>query len=155
MTEWKFNRVNSKGDAVFRRDTNESIDFVENYLIKNGISYYGSGHSMLYIENNIGVEYVYYYTTGRWSKKKKTYDKHYHSKGIEHFVTAYLNNYSVEQQTKQKEWDLEKQERDAKRVKEQSKTTEEKIAELMEKRDAVNARRTELRRAKNAIKKSS
>ena len=32
MGKWKYVRTNSKGDAVFRKDTNESLEFVENYL---------------------------------------------------------------------------------------------------------------------------
>jgi hypothetical protein len=154
-SEWKYNRTNSKGEVVFRRDTNETVDFVETYLIKNNISYMGSGTTMLYIENKAGKEYAYYCTTGRWSVKKRVYDKHYHSKGIEDFVTNYLNRFADDQTIKQKEWDLEKQKRDAKRAKELSKTREERMAEYIEKKDAVRARRTELRRAKNATKKLS
>ena len=34
MSEYKYKRTTSKGEKVFRRDTNESIDDVEKYLIK-------------------------------------------------------------------------------------------------------------------------
>jgi len=155
-SEWAYVRTNSKDEKVFRRNTNESLSFVTEYLDEKKILYeivYSAG--LLFIENEIKVTYVYYWSTGRWSKKKRTYNKHYHSKGIDHFTTTYLNDYSEEQQTRQKQWDLEKQERDAKRAKEQSKTKEERIAEYIEKKDAVRARRTELRRAKNANKKLS
>ena len=155
-SEWSYVRTNSKDERVFRRNTNESLSFVTEYLDDKKIPYeVVNSAGLIFIDNEIKIRYVYYWSTGRWSKKKRTYDKHYHSKGIDHFTTTYLNDYSDERQAKQKQWDLEKQERDAKRAKEQSKTVEERIAELMEKRDAVNARRTELRRAKNATKKLS
>ena len=72
-SEWQYKRTNSKGEAVLRRDTNETVDFVETYLIKNKIPYMGSGTTMLYIENKAGKEYAYYCTTGRWSIKKRVY----------------------------------------------------------------------------------
>jgi len=107
MSEYKYKRTTSKGEKVFRRDTNESIDDVEKYLIKNKIPYRGTGTSMLYIENKAGKEYAYYCTTGRWSIKKRVYKHHYHSKGIEDFVTNYLNRFADEQIAKQKEWMVE------------------------------------------------
>ena len=31
-SEWKYERTNSKGERVYRRDTNESLAFVTEYL---------------------------------------------------------------------------------------------------------------------------
>ena len=34
MSEWKYVRTNSKGKKIYRRDTNESLEFVLDYLEK-------------------------------------------------------------------------------------------------------------------------
>ena len=88
--EWEFVRKNSKGEAIFRKDTNETLEFVENYLQENNIKYcISEAASMLWIKNQEDREYVYYWTTGRWSRRKPKYKVHYHSNGIDDFVTRY------------------------------------------------------------------
>lgn len=100
---WKFVRHNSKGEAVFRKDTNETLEFVEKYLQDNKIDYMVNiPASLLWITNDEAKEYVYYWTTGRWAKRQRTYLKHYHSNGIEDFVTRFLNRFA-EQNKKERQ----------------------------------------------------
>lgn len=90
--KWTYVRTNSKGENIFRKETNESLDFVCNYLLKSNIHYeINKAASLLVVHNKIGKEYMYYWTTGRWSPRKIKYNKHYHSDGIEDFVKKYLN----------------------------------------------------------------
>ena len=102
-SEWKYVRTNSKGEKVYRRDTNESLDFVTEYLDKKEIPYeVNKSAGLLYIDNIANVTYVYYWSTGRWSKRKtsiRQYKQHFHSKGIDDFVTNYLNKYAEERMT--------------------------------------------------------
>ena len=102
-SEWKYVRTNSKGEKVYRRDTNESLDFVTEYLDKKEIPYeVNKSAGLLYIDNIANITYVYYWSTGRWSKRKTTikqYKKHFHSKGIEDFTTNYLSKYAEEHVT--------------------------------------------------------
>tara|TARA_R110001599_G_C11800152_1_gene614774 strand:+ start:46 stop:429 length:384 start_codon:yes stop_codon:yes gene_type:complete len=112
MTEWQYVRKNSKGEAVFRKDTEESLEFVMEYLNTKEIPFdvvYGA--SFMYIENRANRDYVYYWTTGRWSIKKRVYESHYYSDGIDDFVTRFLNKYADEQIAQRKMWDEEKAER--------------------------------------------
>jgi len=100
--DWKYVRTNSKGEPIFRRDTNESLEFVTNYLNDKDIPYeICKTAGLIWIDNIAEVTYVYYWTTGRWAIRKtnKKYKKHYHSKGIDDFVTNYLNKYADEQMT--------------------------------------------------------
>ena len=114
MGKWKYVRTNSKGDAVFRKDTNESLEFVENYLKEKEIEYcINLPASLIYIENEEGREYVYYWTTGRWYRRKPKYKVHYHSNGIDDFVTRFLNRF-VEQNKIERE--LKNEQDDNKRV---------------------------------------
>tara|TARA_B110000285_G_scaffold14174_1_gene13956 strand:+ start:206 stop:547 length:342 start_codon:yes stop_codon:yes gene_type:complete len=99
-----FNRLNSKGQAIFRRDTNETLEEVENYLMDKDIDYDVRGSTMLWIRTLRGC-YSYYYTTGRWSPyiprgaTKNGYPKkHYNSKGISDFVERFAtkkDNYEM------------------------------------------------------------
>ena len=38
-SEWEYVRKNSKGETIFRRNTNEEFDFVCDYLEDNNIPY--------------------------------------------------------------------------------------------------------------------
>jgi hypothetical protein len=102
-SEWKYERTNSKGERVYRRDTNESLAFVTEYLDEKKIPYeISKSAGLLFIDNIADTTYVYYWSTGRWSKRKTTirqYKKHFHSKGIEDFTTNYLNKYAEEHMT--------------------------------------------------------
>ena len=93
--EWTYVRTNSKGEPVFRRDTNEDLDFVENYLIDKNIPYeLRTGATLMYIYNKDGKRYAYYWTTGRWSVENAIAKGHYHSKGIDDFVNRFLNRFA-------------------------------------------------------------
>ena len=103
VNDWKYVRTNSKGDAIFRKDTNETLEFVEKYLKDKDIEYsVNRAASMIWITNQEGREYVYYWTTGRWSKRRMSYKIHYRSNGIDDFVTRFLNRF-VEENKKERE----------------------------------------------------
>ena len=99
-----FDRVNFKGEVVFRRNTKETLHEVENYLELKGIEYeVRSGAKILWIRTNRGL-YSYYYTTGRWSPYVKGGypKKHYKSNGIVDFITRFATG-SLKQMYKKKE----------------------------------------------------
>jgi len=81
-----------------RRNTNETIEDVFKYLKDNKIKFKDTrkSNSIITIYNNNKEEYGYVYNTGRWSTYKGFKVKHYHSKGIEDFVTKYLNKFVEE-----------------------------------------------------------
>jgi hypothetical protein len=91
--EYKYVRTNSKGEKIFRKDTNESLDFVTKFLEDRNIEYETRiGGSLIYIYNDEGKCYAYYWTTGRWSAHRAIAHKHYRSDGIEDFVSRFLCN---------------------------------------------------------------
>ena len=104
-SEWKFVRKNSKGESILRRDTNETLEEVLDFLkdIK-GIEvevFLKATLISIYVDWR---RYDYYWTTGRWCQRKSNYPKtHYHSKGIEDFCNRFLKkdikNYSEEPDT--------------------------------------------------------
>ena len=92
-SEYRYVRTNSKGVRIYRRDTNESLDYVTKFLEDRNIDYETRiGGSLIYIYNDEGKCYAYYWTTGRWSAHKAITHKHYSSKGIEDFTDRFLNN---------------------------------------------------------------
>jgi hypothetical protein len=102
--KWEYVRTNSKGEAIFRKDTNESLEFVYNYLDKHGIQYdAATAGSCITIYNKQQRRYVYYWTTGRWSPRRLSSRKHFHSNGIADFVERYLNKYVEQNLQEQKE----------------------------------------------------
>ena len=94
-SEWKYVRTNSKGKKIYRRDTNESLEFVLDYLKKQELRYkICMSASFIYISNLANIQYLYYWTTGRWCVRQPHitfYTRHEHSKGIEDFVTNHLH----------------------------------------------------------------
>lgn len=97
-SEWTYVRTNSKGKRIFRRDTEESLEFVEQYLTEKKIPYeLREGATLMYIFNRDGRRYAYYWTTGRWSADNAIVDEHYHSNGINDFVTRFLNKFAKEE----------------------------------------------------------
>ena len=96
---WKFDRVNSKGEVIFKHYTEESLEDVKKYLTKKNIYFEETKTKMLRIFYNDNM-YSYYYTTGRWAKympKTSGYPKeHYHSKNIHDFFTRFLQSNSNE-----------------------------------------------------------
>ena len=85
-----YDRTNSKGKAIFRRDTNESLDDVKEYLDSEHIEY-----EVKPVANMVWVyrdkKYGYYYTTGRWAPfVRGAYPKkHYRSNGIKDFIVRF------------------------------------------------------------------
>ena len=92
---WTFNRVNSKGEKIFRHDTNQTLEEVTDYLEDNDIEYEPKPKGrMIWIYNDLDEQFAYYYTTGRWApfiEGRHHPSKHYSSKGIEDFVNRFLN----------------------------------------------------------------
>ena len=102
--KWEYVRTNSKGERIFRKDTNETLEFVCEYLDNNNIEYeVVLSASLIIIYSKADKPYVYYWTTGRWSRKKRSYTKHFHSNGIADFVERYLNKYADEHIREQQE----------------------------------------------------
>ncbi len=127
MSEYKYARTNSKGEVILRRDTEEDLTFVMEYLNENKIPFeYIDSATMFYIENRAGVRYAYYYTTGRWAIKSRNRKKHYQSKGIADFVDRFLNKYADEQIEQHKIW-----------AEERKKKREEYFKRKMEKLNAA------------------
>ena len=99
-----FDRVNFKGEVVFRRNTKETLHEVENYLELKGIEYeVRSDARMLWIKTNRGL-YSYCYPTGRWSPYVLGGypKKQYKSDGIIDFIMRFATG-SLKQMYKKKE----------------------------------------------------
>ena len=97
---WTYVGKNSKGESKFRKYTNETLEYVKDFLDKKEIAYFVREQQALifiYKEKDpasmYSSRYAYYYTTGRWGSDKRR--KHYHSDGIEHFMNTYYT--TVEQ----------------------------------------------------------
>ena len=92
--DWKFDRVNSQGEVIFRHNTNETVEQVIKFLEDKNVEYElteGAGSTMFWIYCN-ATKYSYYSTTGRWSPiKKNNYPtKHYSSTNIKDFYERFL-----------------------------------------------------------------
>ena len=110
---WTYVGKNSKGESKFRKYTNETLEYVKDFLDKKEIAYFVREQQALifiYKEKDpasmYSSRYAYYYTTGRWGSDKRR--KHYHSDGIEHFMSTYYT--TVEQDKKY--WDDLKDQKD-------------------------------------------
>ena len=95
MSEYRFDRVNSKGEVMFKRDTNESLEDVEKYLTSKSIEYEIKEQAHMIKIITEGRDYSYYYATGRWSPYKEYLGgypkKYYKSNGIEDFITRFID----------------------------------------------------------------
>ena len=92
MSGYKYAKRTKKGEAVFRRDTNESLEFIIDYLKTNNIDHtYKKFDPMVVVTNKKNKDYMYYWTTGRWSPIHRSNRIHYRSNGIKNFVDKYLN----------------------------------------------------------------
>ena len=110
-SEWQYVGKNSKGEPKFRRYTNQTLEYVKEYLDNLDIVYLARPEaSVIFIyrekdpKSQYSSRYSYYYTTGRWGNDKRS--KHYHSNGIEHFMEKY---YTTLEEGKLK-WEQNKQE---------------------------------------------
>ena len=86
-----FDRVNFKDEVVFRRNTKETLEEVEEYLNFMDILYVvRNDDKMVWIKTDRGV-YSYYYTTGRWNVYlPRGYEhKNYKSNGIVDFIQRF------------------------------------------------------------------
>jgi hypothetical protein len=90
--KWKAVRENSKGETVWRHDTDEGLEEVTDYLNKNNIKYEVKENAGMLKIHYETTSYAYYYTTGRWSPyiTGSFPKKHYHSKGIEDFINRFI-----------------------------------------------------------------
>lgn len=91
---WVYAGRNSKGEPKFKKPTNQTLEYVKEYLDNKGIAYVvHEKQSLMFIykdkepQTRYSKRYAYYYTTGRWGDDKRK--KHYHSDGIEHFIETY------------------------------------------------------------------
>ena len=88
---WKFDRVNSKGEVIWKHLTEQSLEEVLSFLEEKDIYYEKTkGHFLrIYYE---GVMYAYYYTTGRWARyiSRGYPKKHYRSINIQDFYKRFL-----------------------------------------------------------------
>jgi len=95
--KWEYVRTNSKGEAVFRKETGQSLEYVCEYLDKNHIDYEVIlSATLIVVYSKANRPYMYYWSTGRWTPRRKSYKKHFHSDGVEDFVSKYLNKYADE-----------------------------------------------------------
>lgn len=92
--KWNYVGSNSKGEAKFKRYTNQTLAHVKDYLDTLGICYYAHEDArVIFIYKDkepksvYSNRYSYYYTTGRWGNDKR--EKHYSCEGIEHFMQTY------------------------------------------------------------------
>ena len=99
---WVYVGSNSKGEPKFRKYTNQTLEFVKDYLDKKGLAYFvHEKQSLIFIykdkepKSRFSSRYAYYYTTGMWGSDKRK--KHYQSKGIEHFVETYYRSREQDQ----------------------------------------------------------
>ena len=86
-----FDRVNFKDEVVFRRNTKETLEEVEEYLNFMDILYVvRSGDKTVWIKTDKGI-YSYYYTTGRWNVylPRGYAHKNYKSNGIVDFIQRF------------------------------------------------------------------
>ena len=102
-----FDRVNFKDEVVFRRNTKETLEEVEEYLNFIDVLYISrrvdDDDKTVWIKTDRGV-YSYYYPTGRWNVHlPRGYShKNYKSNGIVDFITRFATG-SLKQMYKKKE----------------------------------------------------
>jgi len=92
--KWEYVGRKSNGEPKFRKFTHQSVEHVKEYLDEKGIAYMYVDHPKMFFiykekepKDRYAPRYSYYYTTGMWGSDKRR--KHYHSKGIEHFIDTY------------------------------------------------------------------
>ena len=96
QTEYYYVRTNKSGEAVLRRDTDETVKYVSEVLEDNGIpfEYKSGGYCFVIYKEETGKYYQYFNTTGRWGVfrgGKRRPAKHYSSKGIQDFLDRFFN----------------------------------------------------------------
>lgn len=89
---WSFAGTNY-GKAIFRHDTNESLEDILKYLDAEKITYaVTKAPHMLTLRSAKGIVYSYHWNTGRWAtfKNGSLPHKHYRATGIKDFITKFL-----------------------------------------------------------------
>jgi len=93
-SNWVYVGYGKKTGPKFRRYTGETLEYIKDYLNNLGVPFRVENNgNLLFIykesepEGRFSPRYSYYPTTGRWGKDNRS--KHYHSKGIEDFMTNY------------------------------------------------------------------
>ena len=93
-SEWKFIRVDKEGAPVFRRDTNETAEYVGKVLNELGIPFVfqNTGSCFRIYNEEKRKNYQYYYSTGRWGVYNgwTRPSKHYRSKSIKDFLERFF-----------------------------------------------------------------
>lgn len=93
-TEWVYVGKDKDGKPKLKRLTHESAEFVADMLNEREIPFeFKPGAHMFRVYNPKTHQwYQYFYTTGKWGVYyySKRPEKHYHSKGVEDFITRYL-----------------------------------------------------------------
>ena len=93
-SEWLFVRKNSKGENIFRRETNQTAEHAATVLNNKEIAfvYSDSGSCFRMYNETENRHYQYYPTTGRWGvyHYQKRPSKHYHSRSIEDFLNRFF-----------------------------------------------------------------
>lgn len=92
--QWIYAGKGKDGKPKLKRLTHESAEFVADVLNKSEIPFeFSDTAHMFKIYHPINHKmYQYFYTTGKWGMYYygRRPDKHYHSNGIENFITKYL-----------------------------------------------------------------
>ena len=95
--EWHYTSTNSQGKKKFKRNTDESFEFVIDYLGKRGILdvFHNPRPAFIMFHLEQGDKVQYFWTTGRWavmdSFTRNLPSKHYHSKGINDLFETYFD----------------------------------------------------------------
>jgi len=96
FSEWRFVKKDKDGNPVFRRDTNETAEYVASVLNNKDIPFVfqEKGSCFRIYSEEKDKNYQYYHTTGRWGVYKGTTrpSKHYHSKSIVDFLDRFFFN---------------------------------------------------------------
>lgn len=94
VNDYQYYKTNSKGEAVFRRNTNQNLEEVKKYLNEHDIRYENRLEATaLKIYNKKEHHYIYYWTTGRWKPYDRKKAPHYRSNSVQDFVKKYLNRF--------------------------------------------------------------
>lgn len=93
-TEWVYVGKDKEGRPKLKRLTHETAEFVADVLNARDIpfEFKECAHMFRVYNPKNHKSYQYFYTTGKWGCYyfNKRPEKHYHSKGIEDFITRYL-----------------------------------------------------------------
>ena len=94
---WVYVGRKKNGKPKFRKFTNQTEEHVKKYLDDLGVDYIVYPKIKMFFiykiknpKDRYSPRYSYYYSTGQWGSDKR--NKHYHSEGIEHFMSTYYRS---------------------------------------------------------------